>query len=101
MHFSLPNWRIIDYESKNLNCYTYTSSTSDEIFNITLKCELDLTIFVKILEVFVPKLFANAKVKNNFKQTFRDISNKVKVEPVHWGRYVYRGIFIERGHVYL
>ena len=30
---------------------SYISSISDKIFNITLKCELDLIIFVQILQV--------------------------------------------------
>ena len=53
----------MDYESKFLNVIPCTSSTFDRIFNITLECELDLTIIVQILEVSIPKLFASAKVK--------------------------------------
>ena len=39
----------MDLDTKNLNVMHYTSS--GKIFNVTLKCELDLTIFVQILEV--------------------------------------------------
>ena len=41
-------WRIIDLDGKFLNAIPYTSS--DKIFKITLKIDLDLTIFVQILE---------------------------------------------------
>ena len=41
----------MDYETKILNVIPYTSWPSDKITNITLKYELDLTIFVQILEV--------------------------------------------------
>ena len=41
----------MDYEAKILNVIPYISSTSDKIFNITLKCELDMTIFDQMLEV--------------------------------------------------
>ena len=41
----------MDYEITILDVKLYISSTSDKISNITLKCELDLTIFVQILEV--------------------------------------------------
>ena len=36
---SVQNWRIMDYETKILNTIPYILSTSDKIFNITLKCE--------------------------------------------------------------
>ena len=45
--------RIMDYKTTILNAMPYTSSTADKIFNITLQCELDVTIFVQILEVFL------------------------------------------------
>ena len=43
----------------NLNAIHYISLTSDNIFNITLRCEFDMTIFVQILEVyqFLHRLF--------------------------------------------
>ena len=41
----------MDYGTKILNVMPYISSTSDDIYDITLKCELDLTTFVLILEV--------------------------------------------------
>ena len=40
----------MDLDTKILNVITYTSS--DKISNLTLIFELDLTIFVQILEVF-------------------------------------------------
>ena len=39
----------MDLDTKILNVIPYTSS--DKIFNLILKFELDLTIFVQILEV--------------------------------------------------
>ena len=51
LHLYVQNWRIIDYVAKILNVIPYISSTSDKISNITLKCELDLTISVQIFEV--------------------------------------------------
>ena len=39
----------MESETKVLNVIPYTSL--DKIFNITLKCELDLIIFFQILEV--------------------------------------------------
>ena len=50
-HLSVKNWTIVDKGTKILNSIPYISSTSDKISKITLKCELDLTIFVQILEV--------------------------------------------------
>ena len=51
MPLSVQNRWIMDYETKILNVIPYLLSTLNEIFNITLKCDLDLTIFVRILEV--------------------------------------------------
>ena len=48
MHLSLQYRRIIDLGTKSLNVIPNISS--DTIFNITLNSELDLTIFVQILE---------------------------------------------------
>ena len=45
MHISVQNRRRMDYETKIFNVIPYIS-TSDTISNITLKWELDLTIFV-------------------------------------------------------
>ena len=42
-------WRIIDLNGKPLNTIPYTSS--DKIFKITLKFDLDLTMFVQVFEV--------------------------------------------------
>ena len=39
----------MDLDTTILNVMHYT--LSGKIFNVTLKCELDLTIFVQILEV--------------------------------------------------
>ena len=39
MRLYVQNWRIMDYETKILNAIHYVLSTSDKIFNITLKCE--------------------------------------------------------------
>ena len=49
MHFFVQYWRIVDLDGKLLNIIPYTSS--DKIVKITQKFELDLTIFVQILEV--------------------------------------------------
>ena len=45
MPLHVLNWWIMDYETKIINAIPYISSTSDKMFNITLKCELDLTKF--------------------------------------------------------
>ena len=42
----------MDYETTIFSVIPYILSISDKISNIILKCELDLTIFVQILEVF-------------------------------------------------
>ena len=39
----------MDFDTKILNVMHYT--LSDTIFDLTLKCELDLTIFVQIFEI--------------------------------------------------
>ena len=39
----------MDYETEISNVIFYISSTSDKISNITLKCELELTMFDQIL----------------------------------------------------
>ena len=49
MHIFVQYWRIIDIDTKILKVIPCTSS--DKIFNLTLKFKLDLTIFVQILEV--------------------------------------------------
>ena len=41
----------MDYETEISNVIFYISSTSDKISNITLKCELELTMFDQILEI--------------------------------------------------
>ena len=51
MHLSVLNWRIMDYETKISNGIPYIPSASDNITNISLRCELDLTMFVRVLEV--------------------------------------------------
>ena len=40
-------WRVMDLDTKILNVIPYSVSytSSDKIFNLTLKFELDLTIF--------------------------------------------------------
>ena len=52
MHLSVQNWKVVDYETTILNATPYISSTSDKIFDITLECDLDLTMFGLIFEVF-------------------------------------------------
>ena len=49
MYLFVQYWRILDLYTKILNVIPYT--LWDKIFNLTLKFELDLTIFVQILEV--------------------------------------------------
>ena len=49
MHLFAQNWRIMDVEKKNFKIIPYTSS--DKMFNIALKFEFVLTIFVIILGV--------------------------------------------------
>ena len=56
MHLSVQNWGILDYETTILNVIPLIASTSDTISIITLKCELDLTIFVQTLVNNTPKL---------------------------------------------
>ena len=48
MPLSVQNWRIMNYEREIFNAIPYISSTSDKVFYITLKSELDLTIIVQI-----------------------------------------------------
>ena len=49
MHLFVQYWRILDFYTKIWNVIPYT--WWDKIFNLTLKFELDLTIFVQILKV--------------------------------------------------
>ena len=48
MHIFVQYLRILDLDTKILNVIP---DTSDKIFNLTIKFELDLTIFVQISEV--------------------------------------------------